>query len=205
VPLAILIVAALLWIRSSSGQSEGLFLRNGPLATDSQDVEGHPTRVAVRLGYAGTTLFNTGTTPIALESAALYPRPRGLEQLAAYVVPPGRALNAVTFIGRWPHSSDPRTLASIRDAEPLRGSVLAPTRLHPLQQGDELVLILRPATAGDHFAAYVYIRYRVGTTEYAERLPRGVVVCARTELDLTLDCDHRFPDQETDPGSVLFG
>ena len=66
------------------------------------------------------------------------------------------------------------------------------------------MLILRPATAGDVFAAYC-IRYRVGTTEYAERLPRGVVVCARKELDLTLDCDHRFPDQETDPGLVLFG
>ena len=201
--VALIIITGLLSTRASSGESAGLFLRDGPLATDSQDVEGHPTTLAVRFGYAGTTLFNTGTAPIVLESAALYPRPRGMRQLAAYVIPPGRAVNAVTFIPSWPQSKDPRVLASIRDAEPLHGSVLAPTHLHPLQQGDELVLVLQPATRGVHFAAYVYIRYRVGATEYAERLPRGVVVCARPRLDLTVDCDHPFPNQAVDSGSVL--
>jgi hypothetical protein len=73
-----------------------------------------------------------------------------------------------------------------------------------MQQGAELVLVMQASTVGDHFAPYVYVRYRVGTTEYAERLPRGVVVCATEQVNLTIDCDHVFPDQEIDPGSVLF-
>ena len=69
----------------------GLFLKNGPLATDGQDVEGTPAMPGARIAYSGLTLYNTGAEPIVLESARVYPSMRGMPELAAYAVRPKSA------------------------------------------------------------------------------------------------------------------
>jgi hypothetical protein len=205
---ALLAAAAVGWAAHSTshpGQSAaGITLRDGPLATDSQDVEATPVVTGARLAYAGATLFNTGKAPIILESASLYPAPRGMVQIGAYVVPPGRSLNAVEFAD-WPQDADPRFQESIHREQPIRGALVAPTKLRPLQQGDELLVILHVPASGDHYAPYIFVRYRVGTTQYAELLPRGVVVCASAHPSPSVDCSHRFPNQRVYPGSVLTG
>jgi hypothetical protein len=195
------LAAAFYYSHSHTTVSSGHALRDGPLATDGQDIEGEPTAPGARVAYAGLTLFNLGTRPIVLESAALDPAPRGLPQLGAYIIPPGRTLNAVEFIP-WPHESDPRLTQDIKRERPLAGAVLKPSQL-PDGQGAEVLLVFRPP-AGTYHAPYVLVRYRVGHTQYTERLPRGVFLCAVSHPAKTYNCGHSLP-QTIDRGSILGG
>jgi hypothetical protein len=104
----------------------------------------------------------------------------------------------------WPRSPDARVNRSITRERPARGARIEPWQ-RPSGQGYELFPVLRVTRPGTLAAPYLLVHYRVGTTQYAKRLPRGVVVCAQTPPPRDLDCRHRLADQQVDAGSTLTG